>query len=94
MTPPTFEIRPGLCIEIQPVADSVRLRWCVAGALTCLFDPSDGTWQPEGHESKTRFEGIAPADLALIEARLRLYAEERRRQLAAQHVTALLFFES
>ena len=92
MTTPSLEIRAGLHIEIDsvPVPGSARIQWRIAGAMPCLFDPGDGTFHPasDGHDPNEILAAIAPADLALIEARLRQHAEERRRQLAAQNLLA------
>ncbi len=94
MPPQTFEIRPGLHIEIQAVPDSVRLLWRIAGSVTTgLFDPGGGNRHAGGWNPKAlpAAHAISAADLALIESRLRQYAEARRRCLATQHVTALFF---
>lgn len=88
--PSHLEIRPGLRVEIAPVAGSARIQCRIAGVMPCEFDPAAGTWHAavDGHDPNAILAVIAPADLALIETRLHQHAEACRRQIAAQNLTA------
>jgi hypothetical protein len=80
-------IRPGLEITTYTVPGSSIIRWTYPGLPHCTFAPASRSWHPYADSDVASvLSNISKEDLALIEARLLKYDEERRNSVR-QHNT-------